>query len=116
MYKQEILEYAAKAKGLKGVYIEDGEYEWYSEGILYTDKNDCNDSWNPWDSNYDAFELAVDCGITFAYLPPGQGNCVVTSVNEDNIYGVVWSEGGDKYDMVRQVITLTACNIGKDMD
>jgi hypothetical protein len=114
--KQEILEYAAKAKGLKGVYIEDGEYEWYSEGILYTDENDCNYSWNPWDDSLDALELAIDCGITFVYPPPGQGNYVVTSVYGDFGKGVVWSEGGNKYDMVRQAITLTACNTGKDMD
>lgn len=117
MNDRELLELAAKAAGIDGWFVEDDD--WYGTGIVYTDPEDCNHTWNPLEDDGDALRLAVKLKINLEHMehlnrmpfginawPVGRGDC---GASEDDAYL------DDPYAATRLAIVRSAAEIGKEM-
>ena len=101
----ELLELAALAVGIDGFYAKNFD-DWYEEGIIFTDENDCNYSWNPLVSDEDALRLAVKLRMHVNVYPTR------TSVTADGVY-LEQTHTVCPYAATRQAIVRAAAEIGK---
>ncbi len=125
----ELLELAALAVGINGFYAKNFD-DWHEEGIIYTDENDCNYSWNPLLSEVDAFRLACDLGLSIVPYPvyneKQRHSVVVKQRRQSDIVRVsnptevaeLYQDMNDKYskyDAHRRAIVRAAAEIGKEI-
>lgn len=117
MTDRELLEYAAKAAGIDGVWQDwdgmDIRYG-FSQSIYSKDEG----YWNPRDDNGDALCLAVKLSLDIRYEALPEGVIVAVSAPwSKRFFGLAWNEwiGDDPYAATRRAIVRAAAEIGKDM-
>ena len=104
MTDRELIELAAKAAGIDGIATQP------FEGLYLSG----NGAWNPLESDYDAFRLAVKLQLAISHAELSvvirhkrySWEWMGEMVNEDN---------GDRYAATRRAITRAAAEIGKEM-
>ncbi len=111
MTDRELLELAAKAVGINGVYgfaSDDFYYQGNTEGILTTLPNGQSYVWNPITDDGDALRLAVSLGLVV--------DCSRPSAGEPYKQHAIWrDELCDTETLTRRAIVQAAAEIGKGM-
>lgn len=112
MEDRELLELAAKAAEINGHHVEDDD--WYGTGILFTDEDDCNQTWNPLTDDGDALRLAVKLMLLVTIGP-----CQVRATSISGVLrGEFPTEDAIYQDIgvaTRRAIVRAAAEIGKAM-
>lgn len=115
MEDRELLEFAAKAAGIKGHYVEDDD--WYGTGILFTDEDDCNKIINPLIDDGDTLRLAVKLGAGghFSDLIFGKLSVIIDGDGNGIFVRENVSDEIDIHAATRLAIVRAAAEIGKAM-
>ena len=118
MTEREMLEFAAKAAGIKGGFYENHPEDGapcYSCGIW---RGASVKLWNPLTNDGDALRLAVKLGIGFRHRAGGDGStypALVTVFTGSFDLTEYVSQSGDAFSATRFAITKAAAEIGKRM-
>jgi len=113
MSDKELLEFAAKAAGINGSYVENDD--WYGTGIIYTDPDDCNQCWNPLTDDGDALRLAIYLGLVVdTYNLRAISGSRLNAGHNDWTY-CDYDEEYDEDAATRRAIVRAAAEIGKAM-
>ena len=118
MNDREMLEYAAKAAGIDGVWQDwdgmDIRYG-FSQSIYSKDEG----YWNPLDDDGDAFRLAVKLNLSVKYDTLSDGSIVqVAAPWHESFSDNWWNEwlDDDSKNATRRAITRAAAEIGRSME
>ena len=119
MIDRELLEAAAKAAGIEGVYglaSDDFYYQGNTEGILTTLPNGQSYVWNPLTDDGDALRLAVKLGMCFGIAPHRVALDKISLAIAPGTAEVECLHAGDAYAASRRAIVMAAAEIGRDME
>ncbi len=114
MTDKELLELAAKAAGIVGVFVTDYNGDYYytgnTDGIQYEREDGGWSIWNPLTDDGDALRLAVKLGMAVQQLP-GRDKPCAEAWHNDKHARELWEN--DPYAATRRAILRAAAEIGK---
>ena len=111
MTDKELLEYAAKAAGVKWV---DETFPYEEFGRMMVDFGNGNFEWNPLDNNDHAFWLAIKLRLMISWHEPRDLRVIWWREGTRNEVRETWTEAHDSCACSRRAIVRAAAEIGKE--